>query len=80
MNAAREKVRVACALADLPLTSEVFRKGQVSYSKVRAMTRIADETNEDYELMIANHGRPLPGRRLRYRGNICIEGGRKRPH
>jgi len=56
MNAAREKVRVAHALVDLPLISEAFRKGRVSYSKVRAMTRIADETNEDYLLMIANHG------------------------
>jgi hypothetical protein len=56
MNAAREKVRVAHALAELPLISEAFRKGQVSYSKVRAMTRIADESNEDYLLMIANHG------------------------
>ena len=56
MNAAREKVRVAHALAKLPLICEAFRKGQMSYSKVRAMTRIADETNEDYLLMIANHG------------------------
>jgi hypothetical protein len=56
MNAAREKVRVAHALSDLPLISEAFRKGQVSYSKVRAMTRFADESNEDYLLMIANHG------------------------
>lgn len=56
MNAAREKVRVAHALAKLPLICEAFRKGQVSYSKVRAMTRIADESNEDYLLMIADHG------------------------
>jgi hypothetical protein len=56
MNAAREKVRVAHALAELPLISEAFRNGQVSYSKVRAMTRIADESNEDYLMMIARHG------------------------
>jgi len=31
-------------------------KGELSYSKVRAMTRAADETNEDYFLMIARHG------------------------
>ena len=42
MNAAREKVRVAHALKDLPLISEAFRRGELSYSKVRAMTRIAD--------------------------------------
>jgi hypothetical protein len=47
MNAAREKVRVAHALKDLPLISEAFRRGELSYSKVRAMTRIADANNED---------------------------------
>ncbi len=56
MNAAREKVRVAHALKDLPLISEGFRKGELSYSKVRAMTRIADARNEDYLMMIARHG------------------------
>lgn len=56
MNAAREKVRVAHALKDLPLISDAFRRGELSYSKVRAMTRIADAGNEDYLLMIARHG------------------------
>ena len=56
MNAAREKVRVAHALADLPAISAAFEQGQLSYSKVRAMTRIADQDNEDYLLMIARHG------------------------
>ncbi|MCH7538701.1 MAG: DUF222 domain-containing protein, partial [Proteobacteria bacterium] len=52
MGAAREKVRVAHALAELPKISEEFARGALSYSKVRAMTRIADEKNEDYLLMI----------------------------
>lgn len=56
MNATREKVRVANALAELPKISDGFSKGELSYSKVRAMTRIADETNEDYLMMIATHG------------------------
>ena len=56
MSAAREKVRVANALSKLPKISDGFSKGRLSYSKVRAMTRIADETNEDYLLMIAKHG------------------------
>jgi hypothetical protein len=56
MNAAREKVRVAHALKDLPRISEAFRRGELSYSKVRAMTRIADASNEDYLMMIARHG------------------------
>ena len=56
LGAAREKVRVAHALKDLPKISEVFRLGKVSYSKVRAMTRVATEKNEDYLLQIARHG------------------------
>jgi len=56
LGAAREKVRVAHALADLPQISAAFREGRVSYSKVRAMTRVATPENEDYLLMIARHG------------------------
>lgn len=56
LGAAREKVRVAHALAALPNISAALRNGQVSFSKVRAMTRVATPRNEDYLLMIANHG------------------------
>jgi len=56
MNAAREKVRVARALADLPKISAAFRAGEISYSKVRAMTRVAHPGNEDFLLQIATHG------------------------
>ncbi len=56
MNAAREKVRVAHALKNLPEISEAFRKGALSWSKVRAMTRVAAAHNEDYLLQIAHHG------------------------
>ena len=56
LGAAREKVRVAEALPTLPLTSAAFRGGTISYSKVRAMTRIATPENEDYLVMIAQHG------------------------
>lgn len=56
MNAAREKVRVANALASLPLISEAFAKGEVSYSKVRAMTRVATPENESYLMSIAHYG------------------------
>ena len=56
MNAAREKVRVANALAALPKIDLSLSKGELSYSKVRAMTRIADASNEDYLMMIAKHG------------------------
>jgi hypothetical protein len=56
LGAAREKVRVAHALAGLPQISAAFRHGRVSYSKVRAMTRVATVDNEDYLLDIALHG------------------------
>ncbi len=56
MNAAREKVRVANALGELTKISDSFALGEISYSKVRAMTRVATPENEDYLLMIAKHG------------------------
>ncbi len=43
---AREKVRVARALASLPQISEHFRTGELSYSKVRALTRVAEPDTE----------------------------------
>ena len=46
MGAAREKVRVARALADLPEMSAAMRRGTLSYSKVRALTRIATPEDE----------------------------------
>lgn len=45
-NAARERVRVAKALAELPLISEAMKRGQLSYSKVRALTRVATPDTE----------------------------------
>jgi hypothetical protein len=56
MNTARERVRVAHALGTVPKIDARFATGALSYSKVRAMTRIADESNEDYLLMIAKRG------------------------
>jgi hypothetical protein len=56
MGAAREKVRVARALVGLPEINAAFERGELSFSKVRAMTRVATPENEDYLLMIAHHG------------------------
>jgi hypothetical protein len=52
-GAAREKVRVARALADLPRIDDALRRGQLSFSKVRAMTRVATPANEDLLLTMA---------------------------
>jgi hypothetical protein len=43
---ATEKVRVARALWFLPQIDEAFRRGDLSYSKVRALTRVATDTSE----------------------------------
>jgi len=46
MATAREKVRVAHALKHLPLISTAFSTGELSYSKVRSLTRVANAGNE----------------------------------
>ena len=55
-GAAREHVRVACALADLPLLSDALRRGRISYSKVRAVTRVATPETEQTLLDVALAG------------------------
>src|SRR5215510_6230469 len=56
LGAARERVRVAHALTDLPRISAAMERGQVSYSKVRAITRVACTGTEELLLNIALHG------------------------
>jgi hypothetical protein len=46
LSAAREKVRVAHALKALPEISRAFASGRLSYSKVRALTRVSNRSNE----------------------------------
>ncbi|HKA86578.1 MAG TPA: DUF222 domain-containing protein [Haliangiales bacterium] len=53
LGAAREKLRVAHALAQLPLIDAALRDGQLSFSKARAMTRIATPDNEANLLELA---------------------------
>jgi hypothetical protein len=55
LRAAREQVRVARCLGDLALITEEFAAGRLSYSKVRAITRIATPENEEYLVMLAVH-------------------------
>lgn len=56
LHAARERVRVAHALANLPAVSEAFRRGELSYSKARAITRVATAATEDLLLEYARQG------------------------
>lgn len=61
LNAAREKVRVAARLRELPKLSQAFAAGEVSWSQVRAITRVRAEVDEDDWLLYA---RRLTGQQL----------------
>ena len=50
---ARERVRVARALGGLPLIRAAFGRGELSYAKVRALTRVSAPANEDELLELA---------------------------
>ncbi|MEM7280041.1 MAG: DUF222 domain-containing protein [Pseudomonadota bacterium] len=56
LRTAREKLRVAKCLKDRPLIAKAFEAGEISFSKVRAMTRVATDATEEYLLDIARHG------------------------
>ena len=68
LGAAREKVRVAHALAALPRISATMQRGAISYAKVRALTRVATPENEAALLDFAQAGTAAqtrtPGPRL----------------
>jgi hypothetical protein len=55
-NTANEKVRAARALEELPEISEAMSKGELSFSKVRALTRVATPENETELLEFAREG------------------------
>lgn len=54
-GAAREHVRVARRLTELPLIRAAFAAGRLSYCKARALTRVATEDSEAPLLEIAEH-------------------------
>jgi 5-methylcytosine-specific restriction endonuclease McrA len=55
LRAAREHVRVARALGGLPLVRKAFGRGELSYCKVRALTRAVTPANEQAFLELARH-------------------------
>ena len=55
-GAAREHLRVAHRLEGLPAIRESFGLGELSYSKVRALTRCATESTEAELVEVARHG------------------------
>src|SRR3984893_10802933 len=56
LGAARERVRVARALGTLPLLAEALARGQLSYAKVRALTRVATPETEARLLGVGRAG------------------------
>lgn len=50
---AREHVRIARRLAELPRIRAAFGRGELSYAKVRALTRVADAVTEEELLPLA---------------------------
>jgi hypothetical protein len=55
-GAAREWVRVARALGTLPRLAHALARGEISYSKVRAVTRVATPETEERLLAVAKAG------------------------
>jgi Domain of unknown function (DUF222) len=74
-GAAREHVRVARRLTELPLIREAFAAGRLSYSKVRALTRVGGIAREQELLDLARHATAGQLERLvrAYRGIVAAE-------
>jgi hypothetical protein len=79
-RAAQEHVRVARALEELPRIQAAFACGQLTYSKVRALTRVACDDNEELLLSHARHATAAQLERIcrEYRGVTLREAGRAR--
>src|SRR5881296_2447477 len=56
LGAARERVRVARALATLPRLAQALACGELSYAKVRALTRVAMPETEERLLAVGRAG------------------------
>jgi hypothetical protein len=56
LGAARERVRVARALGTLPRLAEALARGELSYAKVRALTRVATPETEVRLLAVGRAG------------------------
>ena len=56
IGAARERVRVARALGTLPRLAQALARGELSYAKVRALTRVATPETEERLLAVGRAG------------------------
>jgi hypothetical protein len=72
LGAARERVRVARALGTLPLLAEALGRGELSYAKVRALTRVATPETEARLLGVGRAGTAAHVERI-VRGGRCVD-------
>src|SRR5438132_3902263 len=72
LGAARERVRVARALGTLPLLAQALAKGELSYAKVRALTRVATPETEARLLAVGRAGTAAHVERI-VRGWRCVD-------
>src|SRR6266849_5429582 len=72
LGAARERVRVARALGSLPLFAQALARGELSYAKVRALTRVATPETEARLLGVGRAGTAAHVERI-VRGWRCVD-------
>ena len=72
LGAARERVRVARALGTLPLFAQALAGGELSYAKVRALTRVATPETEARLLGVGRAGTAAHVERI-VRGWRCVD-------
>ncbi len=75
-EAGRERLRVAKALKDLCKVDEAFRTARISYSKVRAVTRVATADNEELLLEIARGSTAAQLERICRKFRGCMQDAR----
>jgi len=77
LGAARERVRVARALGTLPRLAEALASGELSYAKVRALTRVATSETEE-RLLGVGQAAPPPTSSASSAGGVRWIAGRRR--
>jgi len=77
---ARQHVRVARALRTLPVIATAFASGELSYSKVRALTRVAEPGTEEELVEFARHATASQVERTvrAWRRSDDVDSGRQR--
>ncbi|HUG53101.1 MAG TPA: DUF222 domain-containing protein, partial [Vicinamibacteria bacterium] len=64
LGAARDRVRVARALGTLPRLAQALARGELSYAKIRALTRVATPETEERLLAVGRAGTAIHVERI----------------